>query len=233
MKKTLLTTLALTIASASGIAAYAQDSLSVSAGADLVSRYVWRGMDQCSGVSLQPSLGLTYKGFTLSAWGSCSVADIDVEEFDISLSYTIGNFSIGVTDYFWQGASASYGHYTDDHFYELNLGYTVSEKVPLTLSWNTMFLAGKSAEYDEDGDRMYSSYFNIGYAFDVHGIELSPAIGINPWKSQYDDEFSIMDITLTASKDIKITESFTLPIFAQVIASPATDKARLVFGVSF
>lgn len=45
----------------------AQDKVEVSLGADIVSKYVWRGFDQGSGASIQPTLGLAYKGLSLSA----------------------------------------------------------------------------------------------------------------------------------------------------------------------
>lgn len=211
----------------------AQDSLDVSLGADLVSRYVWRGMDQGTGASLQPSLGLSIKGFSLSAWGSSSLVDKDVDEFDITLAYAGDHLSVGLTDYFWQGVNADYSKYADDHFFELNVAYTVSEKVPLTIGWNTMLFGGKSGELDEDGDRMYSSYFSLGYSWNVSGISLEPAIGITPWKSQYYKEAAVMDITLKASKEIRVTDSFSLPIFSQVVWSPAMDKAHIVFGLTF
>ena len=39
----------------------AQDKVEASVGADLVSGYIWRGQD-LGGVSIQPSLGISYKG---------------------------------------------------------------------------------------------------------------------------------------------------------------------------
>lgn len=51
----------------------AQDKLSVHAKADFVSDYVWRGADQQSGCSVQPSLTLGYAGFSLNVWGSQSL----------------------------------------------------------------------------------------------------------------------------------------------------------------
>ena len=60
---------------------------------DLVNNYVWRGMDQNSGFSVQPTLGMSYKGFSLSVWGSQSLtnnAERDVQELDLNLSYSIG-----------------------------------------------------------------------------------------------------------------------------------------------
>ena len=47
----------------------AQDKVEASVGADLVSGYIWRGQD-LGNVSIQPSLSIAYKGFSLSAWGS-------------------------------------------------------------------------------------------------------------------------------------------------------------------
>lgn len=40
----------------------AQNKVEASVGADLVSGYIWRGQD-LGGVSIQPSLGISYKGF--------------------------------------------------------------------------------------------------------------------------------------------------------------------------
>ena len=42
----------------------AQDKVEASVGADLVSGYIWRGQD-LGGVSVQPSLEISYKGFSL------------------------------------------------------------------------------------------------------------------------------------------------------------------------
>lgn len=50
----------------------AQDKVEASVGADLVSGYIWRGQD-LGGVSIQPSLGISYKGLSLGAWGSVRV----------------------------------------------------------------------------------------------------------------------------------------------------------------
>ena len=48
--------------------AKAQDKVEASVGADFVSNYIWRGTD-CGGVSIQPSMGVSYKGLSLTAWG--------------------------------------------------------------------------------------------------------------------------------------------------------------------
>lgn len=111
----------------------------VTAKADFVSDYIWRGAYQNSGFSVQPTLGLSYGNLSLSAWGSQSLTKTDgAQEFDINLSYTIGGLGITVTDYWWNGITMPYGDYKHDHHFEGTLAYNFGENFPLTLSWSTM-----------------------------------------------------------------------------------------------
>ena len=56
----------------------AQDKVEASVGADLVSGYIWRGQD-LGGVSIQPSLGISYKGLSLGAWGSVGFMNAEID----------------------------------------------------------------------------------------------------------------------------------------------------------
>ena len=66
--------------------AKAQDKVEASVGADFVSNYIWRGTD-CGGVSIQPSMGVSYKGLSLAAWGSVGIDKEDAREIDLTLGY--------------------------------------------------------------------------------------------------------------------------------------------------
>lgn len=102
----------------------------VTAKADFVSDYIWRGAYQNSGFSVQPTLGLSYGNLSLSAWGSQSLTKTDgAQEFDINLSYTIGGLGITVTDYWWNGITMPYGDYKHDHHFEGTLAYNFGENV--------------------------------------------------------------------------------------------------------
>ena len=88
----------------------------VSGKADFVSDYIWRGIDQNSGFSIQPSLTLGYKGLSLNAWGSQTLSKWGVndngggaKEFDINLSYSIKGFTVTVSDHWWSGTDMQYG----------------------------------------------------------------------------------------------------------------------------
>lgn len=200
--------------------------------ADIVSSYVWRGMYQ-TGPSIQPSLTFSYAGFSLSAWGSTDLSTssdaFKSKEVDLTLGYGIGGFSISVTDYWWSGEGARYGRYCTDHYYEGTIGYHFGEKFPLSVTWSTMFAGG---DKKENGNQYFSSFFEAAYDLNVWEIDFTPSLGISPWKGMYSDSFGVNSISLKAAKAIKITESFSLPVFTQFIVSPEHDDVFLVFGIS-
>ena len=53
--------------------------------ADFVSSYIWRGIES-GNASVQPSLGLNWKGLTVFAWGSTEFREKN-NEIDLSLEY--------------------------------------------------------------------------------------------------------------------------------------------------
>lgn len=221
----------------------AQDKVEASLGADLTSKYIWRGIYQ-SGASIQPSVGIAWKGFSLGAWGSTTFDGGGFKELDFSLGYSIGGFSAAVTDYFWQGErfanpdAGYYRHYLDNHLLEGTLSYCFGERFPLTLSWSTFF-AGE-LDKNAEGDRKYSSYFEVAYDFSLRGVDFTASVGGSPWEAPAwlapdngKDGFRISMVSLKAAKEIPITDSFSLPVFVQAVASPAMNDAHLVFGLSF
>ncbi len=183
----------------------AQSGVVVNVGADLVSGYVWRGVYQIgSGASVQPSLGLAYKGFSIGAWGSTRLAG-RFQELDLSAGYSVGGFSVGVTDYWWAGQGAPfYSDYLNTHLFEGTLGYHFGKKFPLHVSWSTMF-AGNLDKVD--GERKFSTYIELGYDFRIKGVDLTCAVGVAPWDAPAwltprwgDKGFQVSNISLKASK---------------------------------
>ena len=210
----------------------AQDKVEASVGADLVSGYIWRGQD-LGGVSIQPSLGISYKGLSLGAWGSVGFESSDTKEFDLTLGYSTGGFSISVTDYWFNTQVPSnkyfkYGAHSTAHVFEAQVGYDFG---PLALSWNTYFAGDDYTK--ENGDRAYSTYVGISAPFKLGGLDWSAEVGLTPWEGAYANKFNVTNLTLKAEKEIKFTNSFSLPTFAQVTFNPHTQGAYFVFGVSF
>lgn len=100
LSKTL--TLLLMLSASTLLSAGNNDSSKVdlSLGADLVSRYVWRGLLLGNGASIQPTMGLTYKGLSFGSWASYSFSHSAFQEVDLYLTYSIGSVTLGINDYY-------------------------------------------------------------------------------------------------------------------------------------
>jgi len=218
-----------------------------SVGADFVSSYVWRGM-YLSGTSIQPDMSFSVGGFSIGAWGSVDIAGFGwYKEVDLYASYSFGNFTAGLFNY-WVSSEDEYNYFdfSEDTFHQLeaNLSYSF-DPFPLTLGWNTM-IAGFDHYLDDSGNkkRAFSTYLEATYAFSVKEVNLEAALGVSPWKSStlYTSDFwrnnrtegpALVNISLTASKEIKITDKYSLGIFGQLAFNPAKEDAFFVFGIKF
>lgn len=226
------------IALLTALTATAQQKVTVSGGADLVSAYIWRGTYN-AGASIQPSLAMKIGGFSLGAWGSTDFGGNGKKEVDLSASYSLKGFTLKITDYWWEGEGAyNYFHYSKGstaHRFEGTFSYELPiEKFPLTLSWNTIF-AG--ADCGDDGKRNYSTYIELIYPFSVGSIDLKAKVGAAPWFSPAflpsdNKGFSVCNVAVAAQKSIRCSEKFSLPLFSELIFNPATEDIHLVFGVS-
>lgn len=222
---------------AGATAATAQDKIEGSVSADIVSQYIWRGQD-LGGVSVQPGLGISYKGLSLSAWGNVGLESSDTKELDFTLAYSVGGFNVGITDYWFNAGQDPdnryflYDAHKTNHIFEANVGYDFG---PVAFQWYTNF-AGNDYKINDNGEQKhaYSSYFEFSAPFKLGGLDWSAALGFVPYKSSsvYGDveNFSVTNVSLKATKDIVITPSFTLPVFAQVMANPQSQKAYFAFG---
>ena len=202
---------------------------------DIVSSYIWRGQD-LGNVSLQPTLGIGYKGLSLTAWGSVGLTNSDdTKEFDLTLAYTTGGFNIGITDY-WFNAGLDpdnryfmYNAHSTNHVFEANIGYDFGFA---SLQWYTNFAGNDGV--NKSGKRAYSSYFEASVPFKLATVDWTATVGVIPYATTFYNEwtsgFSVTNLALKATKDIKITDSFSIPIFGQVVANPRTQKAYLVLG---
>ena len=214
--------------------ALAQDELETTVKSDVVSSYIWRGQE-LGNVALQPTLGVGYKGLSLTAWGSVGLANTtDTKEFDLTLSYTIGGLNIGITDYWFnqfaggnpEGRYFKYDAHATNHVFEANIGYDFGFAA---LQCYTNF-AGN--DYKEDGTRAYSSYMEIVVPFKLSAVDWTAMVGAVPSSSvQYaTNGFAVTNVALKATKDIRITDTFSIPLFAQIAANPCSQKAYLVLG---
>ena len=231
MKKIVLLAMGLVVSATT--LAQEKEKVETTIAADVVSQYVWRGLEAGS-VSLQPTLGIGYKGLSLSAWGSVGLTDpADTKEFDLTLSYTAGGFNIGITDYWFSAGGDPEGRYfmyeanNTNHVFEANIGYDFAVA---SIQWFTNF-AGNDG-LNKDGKRAYSSYVEATVPFTLATVDWSATAGAVPFATDFygTTGFAVTNLSLKATKDIKVTDSFSIPVFGQVVANPCSQKAYLVFG---
>jgi hypothetical protein len=218
MKKVSLFLVA-TILLIGSFASSAQDSTSVAggwtAGADLVSSYIWRG-SKAGAFSIQPTVKYVNGGFSIGAWGSGDLTTGAPEETDLFALYAFKmGLSLGVTDY-------HYNTYTlfnkNAHAIEANLGYAIGK---FSLSGNYIFNSA-SGSIGQD------KYFEAGYQFS--SVKLFVGAG-DGWYTN-DASFQVCNLGITANKTLKISESFSIPLFGSVIVNPNKEQIFYVIGIS-
>lgn len=213
------------------VAANAQDKVEGTIATDVVNQYIWRGQD-LGDVSVQPTLGVAYKGVSLTAWGNVGLSDKDdTKEFDLTLAYTTGGFHIGVTDYWFNSPNDKYFEYAahkTSHVFEGNIGYDFG---PVALNWYTNF-AGNDG-LNKSGDRAYSSYVEATAPFKLASLDWTATVGAVPYATSFYSRangFAVTNLGLKANKDIVITKSFSVPVFAGITANPSSQKAYFICG---
>ncbi len=207
-----------------------EETSSISVGADLVSRYVWRGVDFGNTPCIQPGIEFATGGFSIGTWGSYGLSsNTGALEADIYAGYSFEfGLSIGVTDYYFPGESllfdgatifpirsGAYFDYDNAHAFEANVGY---EYESFSISANYMFLNG-----DDD------LYFELGYAFE----NASVFVGGGNEVYTSDGEFNVCNVGISTSKDLKVSDEFTIPVSGAFIVNPDLEQVHIVFGLSF
>lgn len=167
-------------------------------GADVMSRYVWRGT-QFGGTSpsLQPSASLSCKGWELGAWGAYSLGGNNAgQEFDLYLSYTFAKdqFSLALTDYFFpnEGEDYRYFEFNNDHtghVLEGTFSFNGSSKIPFGLMVAVNFWGAdavtlgdhpNAADFNQKTGLQYSTYTELSYSHKMaNDVTLDAFLGMN------------------------------------------------------
>ena len=147
--------------------------------------------------------------------GSYSTSKLNLQEVDFYFSYALGDLSVGITDYYIPVNDIF--DLDTDHVVEANLGYSLGD---ISVSANYTF-AGAT-----DGD----TYVELGYSgteFDVFA-----GLGNNAYVTNINGDVGLVNFGFSTSKEIEITEKFSLPIYGSLIVNPESKIGYLVFGIS-
>jgi hypothetical protein len=219
--------------------AFAQDeekSFSADLSVDLVSRYVWRGLNLSESPALQPTLGISYKNFTLGTWSSYTLSRESIQEVDLFLSYEREYLTITINNYYntldtlgFTGNYFDMNKATTPHVLEGMITLSGPESFPLSLTAATMFWGN---DRKEDGNNFYSTYLELEYPFKVQETEIATFIGITPTNGLYGTEFGVVNLGLSATKSIVVTENFSIPIKGSFMLNPQQEKVFFVISLT-
>ena len=188
-------------------------------GADLVSSYVWRGTQFGSGAHIQPYMDLGSGNLTGGVWGSFPTsANGGGNELDAYVSYDFGPLALTVTNYTFPDGD---GTYSSGGFFEGDLEISASTDIG-GLSLMAGYFPDLETLYVEAGFGLGAVDFAIGF-----GSDSADAFYVGAGES------AICNVSLGYSKEIKITDDYSLPLFSSFIFNPKSEAAFIVFGASF
>lgn len=180
----------------------------VSAGADVVSAYVWRGVTFNDEAVVQPYLDVTAEnGFNMNVWGNYDLGDYrgtvdngEFSEIDLTLSYGFSldpiEITVGHIEYLYPGVNGDQGTS------ELFISGAVSPLEGLS--------AGIDVYYDYDEVEEYYAAASLSYDLELPGgvgIGLAGSAGYagNNWTADGNHDF--FDYNLSCSASYAVTEA--------------------------
>ena len=212
-----------------------QAQIKFNAAADVMNRYVWRGTDFGSSPSIQPTLSLGVGNFEIGYWGALSTMG-NYNEVDLYAKYNYKGFSIMATDYFFPVSgtpeikSQRYFNWSDEttgHAIEGALSYKNLDVMPFS------FLAGVfvyAADKDIEGENRYSTYLEGTYTHTFGENTIDVFAGATLDEGMYGTSAGVINAGVTVYRNIKLTDSFTLPVKASVITNPQSSNIYFLFG---
>jgi hypothetical protein len=194
-------------------------SAEVGFGADVVSRYVWRGTDFGNAVSVQPGISYSTGAVEIGAWSSWAITGGGANENDLYISYAAGPVSITLSDYYFPGLTANdrFWSYSDDkgvHILELMATYA-TEDMPVSVT-GAFNVSGDS----EDSFWLEATY-DLG-EIDETAVSITAGAGNGVYTADTDP--MLVTVGVNVSKG---------DYFASYILNPDRETTFLVFGRSF
>lgn len=214
--------------------------LSIDPSATLTSRFIYRGLDLGSSPQVQPSIAFNYDNFNFTLWGSHPLSltpdGTEYKEVKFWMNYTFDLGNITLTPQF------------ENHF-DANTDVFDFDEETTTHVWQASIRAAAKGDVAPD--------LLIGYAFS--GIQnFEPTLYVEPGvafsagdtglraflSAQYSDEGGFVDLDyggdfvftqvgLSASRHLRISDSFSVPMSVSVVINPETERAFTAFSLSF
>jgi hypothetical protein len=136
------------------------------------------------------------------------------------------------------------------HVVEAALSFNGTDNIPVSVMFAMNIWGADSRKYTEESGVMVaedkivmSKYLELGYSTDVNGVAVDVFAGAaldNPEIEKGEPTgfygqraAGFINLGFSLSKEIQITENYSLPIFGSFITNPEAENVFMVFGISF
>jgi len=136
------------------------------------------------------------------------------------------------------------------HVVEAALSFNGTDNIPVSFMFAMNIWGADAQKYKEDGGVMVpedkivmSKYMELGYSTDVKGVALDVFAGMTldnpdiekgePTGFYGQRSAGIINLGFSLSKEVQVTENYSLPIFGSLITNPEAENIFMVFGISF
>lgn len=213
-------------------------------GADFMSRYVWRGVDYGRSPSIQLYLAVATGKFEFGAWGAFTTNGLNIQETDLYVTYSFSDaLSFTLTNYFFTDDGLDENNYFNldngrtGHAVEVLVSYSLPGSIPISITGGTIFYGADKVNYYQGNDLSndelnYSTYLEFGYSTSISGKEIETFMGLTTHNGLYGDDFGIVNLGITGSDEVKITEVYALPISCSLVFNPQKQNIYIVFGIT-
>lgn len=211
--------------------AEASDGWGISAGADLRTRWIYRGMELGNSPQIQPAVSIRNGGFQAGLWASHSLSLATdsgdpgsvYRETNLWMQYTFAFDGFTLTPYV-QNHYNPVNDLTDfssdgSHALQFQLALAGNENLPFDLMGGWVF----------HGDDDNSLYLEAGYTLAFGPNRIRALVSGTPARAGFNgtDKAAVTQVGTQASRMLTVTESFQLPLTVEFIANP---HARTSFG---
>ena len=228
---------------------------------DLVSSYMWRGIDK-GGISVLPTGKISWRDFSFKIQGATGFDKDDAKEVNLSLGYQLGLANFGITDYWTSGLDKDGRNIYFDwdsanggHRFEANAGITLPylSLQAYTIFWGNDFKYNSRLDTENrtNGKRAFSTYIELCVPFYMAGFDWNLSAGFTPFESAYNivpvdtnSELPYVEkkyfygggpscvmASLRATKRLEFGD-IKVPIFGEFNTNPYMKRAGFIVGLT-
>lgn len=186
--------------------------------------YLWRGL-YAGGMNIQGDANVGYGGLYFNMWWNIGVLDWSFKTFQPEVDLTLGfaRWGLDASVVFIHNFNCPFFDFSNHPYpsggnaLEVDLRYTVSSKLPLSILWATRVSAADGYTVPSvsgsgvltDTIRAYSTYIELSYTHHfAYDISLYGAVGVTPWRSLYTNfqgGFAVQNVEVRLRKDWELS----------------------------